>query len=57
MSYEKVENPEIKDIIEHCIRPRKEDRLDQHEISLNNKMREIFFHICYQFYGFTSQSL
>ncbi|XP_023711296.1 uncharacterized protein LOC111866515 isoform X3 [Cryptotermes secundus] len=26
LSYEKVENPEIKDIIEHCIRPRKEDR-------------------------------
>jgi nitrogen regulatory protein PII-like uncharacterized protein len=26
MSFEKVENPEIKDIIEHCIRPRKEDR-------------------------------
>ncbi|XP_069693417.1 uncharacterized protein Wnk isoform X2 [Periplaneta americana] len=26
LSYEKVENPEVKDIIENCIRPRKEDR-------------------------------
>ncbi|XP_023012196.2 uncharacterized protein isoform X11 [Leptinotarsa decemlineata] len=25
-SYEKVQNPEVKDVIENCIRPRKEDR-------------------------------
>ena len=26
LSFEKVENPEIRDIIERCIRPKKEER-------------------------------
>jgi len=43
MSFEKVENPEIKDIIEHCIRPRKEDRWDPYlesVFALNNCVKQ-----------------